>query len=138
MSRCVPYPPPGYARKCASNESLIKLQRENVEARSDKKERKREKKEKRREQKKAKLSADLEKKLAEGKSAQDNSDGKSKHELELLDKSNLTEEHGRPCNSSESTENSAGKRKREDGPYIISKNHGEWMIIHMFLHTCDD
>ncbi|KAL9275905.1 hypothetical protein AKJ16_DCAP17305 [Drosera capensis] len=131
MSRCFPYPPPGYARKCASNESLIKLQRENLEAKSVKEDRKREKKEKKREQKKAKLSADLEKKLAKGKSAQDNSDGRSNHEVELLDKSSLTEEHGRPCNSSESTENSGGKRKREGGPYIISKNHGSILKIRL-------
>ncbi|XP_009772830.1 stress response protein NST1-like [Nicotiana sylvestris] len=59
MSRCFPYPPPGYSlNTAANNEALIesiKLQREREIAKAEKKkEKKREKKEKRREEKKAK------------------------------------------------------------------------------------
>ncbi|GAB2292184.1 hypothetical protein Dimus_026435 [Dionaea muscipula] len=144
MSRCFPYPPPGYAGKCASNEALImsiKLRRENEKANSGKKkEKKREKKEKkdeRREQRKAKVTADSEKELVDSRPAQDDPKGESKYKLELLEKSNLTVEHGRPCNSSESTENSA-KRKRDAESSTIIQNHGKIIRIRLSSQKRDD
>ncbi|KAM3341637.1 kinesin-related protein 12 [Capsicum galapagoense] len=125
MSRCFPYPPPGYSMNRASNEALIesiKLQKEREIAKAEKKERKREKKEKRREEKKAKKeksSLGLDKATHESK-------GKYlfkslEDEAELLERSNLTEEHGKAvCSqnsscSSDSTQNS-NKRKRPASP----------------------
>ncbi|XP_047327807.1 stress response protein NST1-like [Impatiens glandulifera] len=55
MSRCFPFPPPGYSAKISINETLIesiKLQRETEKAKAErKKERRREKKDKRKEKK---------------------------------------------------------------------------------------
>ncbi|GMH16556.1 hypothetical protein Nepgr_018397 [Nepenthes gracilis] len=125
MSRCFPYPPPGYAGKCASNEALIlsiKLQRESEKAKSDRKrERRREKKEKRRE-KRARTTADSEKKKrAEEKLWEDDRckilgkggciPSRQEVEPEQAEKSSLTEEHRRTCNSLDSTENNVRSRR---------------------------
>ncbi|KAL9268037.1 hypothetical protein AKJ16_DCAP18044 [Drosera capensis] len=152
MSRCFAYPPPGYAGKCVSNEtSLImsstELQRENETAKTDKKLRqikekkekekerkdKKEKKEKKAKEKSCeeqipKITAGNEITVIQGKSDKDAPGFVRKYDLELLDKSNLTEEHGRPCNSSESTESSA-KRKRDSEPAGSAQNHGKFFRI---------
>ncbi|OIT38828.1 PREDICTED: stress response protein NST1-like [Nicotiana attenuata] len=133
MSRCFPYPPPGYSlNTAANNEALIesiKLQREREIAKAEKKkEKKREKKEKkenkekRREEKKAKKESSnpgFDKAAHESKGMylfkclED--------EAEQLERSNLTEEHGQAvCSqnsscSSDSTQNS-NKRKRPASP----------------------
>nr|XP_016510196.1 PREDICTED: uncharacterized protein LOC107827558 [Nicotiana tabacum] len=128
MSRCFPYPPPGYSlNTAANNEALIesiKLQREREIAKAEKKEKKREKKQKkgkRREEKKAKESSNpgFDKATHESKGMylfkclED--------EAEQLERSNLTEEHGQAvCSqnsscSSDSTQNS-NKRKRPASP----------------------
>ncbi|GAB4852553.1 hypothetical protein Ancab_016766 [Ancistrocladus abbreviatus] len=144
MSRCFPYPPHGYAGKCSSNEALIlsiKLQREREQAKSDrKKERKREKKEKRREEEKVKGKADSEKRIPEEKLCYDaviktqlkggSNPGKREDELELLEKSGVTEEHGPPCYSSDSTENST-KRKRPLAPPNSIQGHGNILRIRL-------
>ncbi|KAJ8540895.1 hypothetical protein K7X08_001711 [Anisodus acutangulus] len=125
MSRCFPYPPPGYSMNRASNEALIesiKLQKEREIAKAEKKDKKREKKEKKREEKKAKTESS---KLGLDKGTHD---FKGKYlfkclddEAEQLERSNLTEEHGNAvCSqnsscSSDSTQNS-NKRKRPASP----------------------
>lgn len=102
--------------------AALKLQKEREIAKAEKKERKREKKEKRKEEKKAKKeksSLGLDKATHESK-------GKYlfkslEDEAELLERSNLTEEHGKAvCSqnsscSSDSTQNS-NKRKRPASP----------------------
>ncbi|XP_060199852.1 uncharacterized protein LOC132628135 [Lycium barbarum] len=123
MSRCFPYPPPGYSMNRANNEALIesiKLQKEREIAKAEKKDKKREKK---REEKKAKK----EKKSNLGfDKATHESKGKYlfkclEDEAEQLERSNLTEEHGNAvCSqnsscSSDSTQNS-NKRKRPASP----------------------
>ncbi|WMV27759.1 hypothetical protein MTR67_021144 [Solanum verrucosum] len=125
MSRCFPYPPPGYSLNRASNEALIesiKLQKEREVAKAEKKDRKREKKEKKREEKKAKK----EKSNLGFDKATHESKGKYlfkclEDEAEQLERSNLTEEHepavcsqNSSC-SSDSTQNS-NKRKRPASP----------------------
>ncbi|KAL8144168.1 hypothetical protein V2J09_017200 [Rumex salicifolius] len=123
MSRCFPYPSPAYAGKCASNDALIcTIKRESDKTKSEKKDRRKEKKEKKRKDKsngtiskeKKLLPAD-EKLYNAGKSVNPEAFSKTKLQesaYDYMEKSSLTEEHGRPCCSSDSTENS-GKRKRQ-------------------------
>ncbi|KAM7521237.1 hypothetical protein LguiB_020199 [Lonicera macranthoides] len=139
MSRCFPYPPPGYSNNDALIES-IKLQREREKAKAErkkeKKEKKREKKERRERKEKEKLNSNTTvshdepaKKL--GKSWGYLEAGhKSKSRIdstEQLERSGLTEEHGQPIrshnpsNSSDSTQNS-NKRKRHSSPINGTSN----------------
>ncbi|KAI5655955.1 hypothetical protein M9H77_24748 [Catharanthus roseus] len=122
MSRCFPFPPPGYTSRRASNEALIesiKLQKEKDKAKEErKKEKRREKDEKKKLKKeKPKLNTSVHDacgaKSWEGSKCGYLQNGK-KHETEQLERSSITEEHGLPQNpsySSDSTENS-NKRKR--------------------------
>ncbi|XP_057973667.1 uncharacterized protein LOC131161722 isoform X2 [Malania oleifera] len=135
MSRCFPYPPPGYVRNGASGQALIEsIKRERESAKIEKrKEKKKEKKEKRdkkerREEKSSGSSHGKDKKLTDGNSLKSDKgrvDLDKGHprksledEAEQLEKSSLTEEHEQPvclqniCESSDSTQNSY-KRKRE-------------------------
>ncbi|KAL3505419.1 hypothetical protein ACH5RR_035260 [Cinchona calisaya] len=130
MSRCFPYPPPGYTLSKASNEALIesiKLQKEREKAKAErKKEKKREKKEK----KKAK--EEKAKQTKAGHFDHDVYGGESwvnagvlqketKDDTEQLERSSITEEHEQPVclqnlsYSSDSTQNSS-KRKRHASP----------------------
>ncbi|CAN4094007.1 unnamed protein product [Withania somnifera] len=154
MSRCFPYPPPGYSLNRANNEALIesiKLQKEREIAKAenqdrkiakaekkDRKREKKEKKEKRKEEKKAKKEKNnlgLDKATHESK-------GKYLYkcledEAELLERSNLTEEHGPAvCSqnsscSSDSTQNS-NKRKRPASPaHVGIQAHGSIIRIRL-------
>ncbi|CAA6666719.1 unnamed protein product [Spirodela intermedia] len=108
MSRCFPYPPPGYEKSLALIES-IKLQkgREKTE-KERKKEKRREKKEKKDKSKGDKVKTE-DKKHGHKKRHQD--------ENEQLERSSLTEEHGCPVaiqnlyDSSDSTQNSSKRAK---------------------------
>ncbi|CAA3021496.1 Hypothetical predicted protein [Olea europaea subsp. europaea] len=150
MSRCFPYPPPGYSLSRAGNEALIesiKLQKEREKSNEErKKEKRREKKEKRKEKK---------------EKTNENSRGKShnvdnacvgeniwmdsrggllhkgkKAEIEQLEKSSLTEELEQPAcsripsSSSESTENS-NKRKRRTSSIGGSNSLGNIIKIRL-------
>ncbi|XP_057973666.1 uncharacterized protein LOC131161722 isoform X1 [Malania oleifera] len=149
MSRCFPYPPPGYVRNGASGQALIEsIKRERESAKIEKrKEKKKEKKEKRdkkerREEKSSGSSHGKDKKLTDGNSLKSDKgrvDLDKGHprksledEAEQLEKSSLTEEHEQPvclqniCESSDSTQNSY-KRKRETSTSTFkdSSDHGE-------------
>ncbi|KAL4575468.1 hypothetical protein LXL04_022312 [Taraxacum kok-saghyz] len=128
MSRCFPYPPPGYSRNGATYEALIesiKLQKENDKAKAERKKEKRakkekkEKKEKRKDSTKSKLQAESQQ--DSHKQLQSSATIKKKQDpaIEQVERSDLTEEHGQPVDShkpsysSDSTQNS-NKRKRDD------------------------
>ncbi|TYH38896.1 hypothetical protein ES332_D12G142500v1 [Gossypium tomentosum] len=116
MSRCFPYPPPGY----------IKINREEEK---DKKERKKEKKEKK-ERDKSRDSGEAEskkhghkKRHIDERSKEDKKGGdrqkKRENEVECFEKSTLTEEHGQavgPHYSSDSTLNSSKRQKLSSTP----------------------
>ncbi|XP_022754986.1 uncharacterized protein LOC111303154 [Durio zibethinus] len=106
MSRCFPYPPPGYIRQGLVES--IKLEREKVLRKIDQKiHKKREKKEKKKERKEKEKTHDLIKKF---KKLNDDLSG---YKDDQLENSDLTEEHGPPvCYISDGSENSI-KRKRE-------------------------
>ncbi|XP_039069682.1 UPF0329 protein ECU05_1680/ECU11_0050-like [Hibiscus syriacus] len=108
MSRCFPFPPPGYVKNGIRDEALIesiKLKREEEKA---KKERKKEKKDKKREKKeidKARNSGETEskkhghKKRHKDERSQEGKKGgdcqkRRQNEVECFEKSTLTEEHG--------------------------------------------
>ncbi|XP_068646203.1 uncharacterized protein [Aristolochia californica] len=129
MSRCIPYPPPGYeARKV--DKSLIesiKLQRETEKAKKEKrKEKKREKKEKKEKSREDGVKADKNrsslKRHKEERKQLKNYPDKKYEVVEQLEKSSLTVEYGQPANvgrrlgssDSDSTQNSSCKRKRAD------------------------
>ncbi|KAA8528766.1 hypothetical protein F0562_036121 [Nyssa sinensis] len=151
MSRCFPYPPPGYSVKSASNEALIesiKLRREREKAKTERKnERRREKKEKRK-QNLSEIDHVEERKLNDEKihkMEKSNGDLKGgciqkgrKDEAEQLERSGLTEEHEppiysqHPCYSSDSTQNS-NKRKSHASPLNGSRNHGTILRIRLPL-----
>ncbi|CAK9148310.1 unnamed protein product [Ilex paraguariensis] len=141
MSRCFPYPPPGYSGNRSSNEALIesiKLQREREKAKAErKKEKRREKKEKKREKKEkekhstCKLAHDEKDHKGEKSSVDFKGEYKrkwSKDEAEQLERSGLTEEHGlsvcayNPSASSESTQNSNKRRRNASLPDGCHRN----------------
>ncbi|PSS31239.1 Regulatory protein [Actinidia chinensis var. chinensis] len=158
MSRCFPYPPPGYSAKNDRNEALIesiKLQKEREKTKAErKKERKREKKEKKRENKeKAKQNVsefghgekrklnDEKTTLKWEKEDQVDLEGmyiqKSREdEVEQLERSGLTEEHEHPVcpqnpsYSSDSSQNS-NKRRRPSSPTSAISAH--WNVIRIRL-----
>ncbi|KAJ1424159.1 hypothetical protein SESBI_11828 [Sesbania bispinosa] len=153
MSRCFPFPPPGYTRNGACSEALIesiKLQREMEKAKKDKKDRKekkREKKEKRKEKKerkhkegktshgsdadkKFKLIDDIKEVKADGK-LQKGGD----YENEQLERSGITEELDQPVSSREfcclSDSTQSSKRKRSTSQ--SSNDHGPAIKIRIPL-----
>ncbi|XP_043713603.1 glutamic acid-rich protein-like [Telopea speciosissima] len=153
MSRCFPYPPPGYERKSGGlDEALInsiKLQKKIEKAKKEKKkEKKREKKEKERERDKARENRGVDDKKQKHEKKHKNERGKVEHgvgdhpkrieeEAEQLEKSSLTEEHGQPISSqnlydsTDSTQNSH-KRKRHSSPSDGShSNHGSIFRIRL-------
>ncbi|KAF5194155.1 Dna ligase 1-like [Thalictrum thalictroides] len=138
MSRCFPFPPPGYVqrqnKKKKSSSDVVVVVPDDTEAHlieSIKKEQRKAEKEKRKEKKREKKKEKKEKsgrnghdkkshsRREEGRSAIHKSSDfqkKKEYETEQLEKSGLSEEHGPPscvptCDSSDSTHNS-GKRKR--------------------------
>ncbi|KAL9666038.1 hypothetical protein QQ045_000360 [Rhodiola kirilowii] len=122
MSRCFPYPPPGYVCNRATGDALIesiKIEREKEKTkqerkeqkRREKEERKKEKKEKKREKEKLKSIQNIEgtHKRKRGGDGLDNSGDKSlvnskevdlpkkkQLEAEQLERSSVSEEHGQP------------------------------------------
>ncbi|KAL3845338.1 hypothetical protein ACJIZ3_002741 [Penstemon smallii] len=153
MSRCLPYPPPGYSLSRSSNEALIesiKLQKEREKSKEQRKEKKREKKEKKKEkhektkEKKDKTTKKLDtlntqvvKKVCEDTKV--NFLLKTREtETKQLERSNLTSEHEEPIpldgpsTSFDSTENS-NKRKRHPSPPVVdcSRRHGKIIRIRL-------
>ncbi|KAL6649572.1 hypothetical protein ACP70R_013796 [Stipagrostis hirtigluma subsp. patula] len=120
MSRCFPYPPPGYVRNpvaVAEAESTAKLQKEKGTA---------EKKKEKRSDKKALQQGDTSKHSKHGHKKRKHEDvgaaahqpkRASKESVEQLEKSGLSEEHGAPCfiqtvrDSPESSQDSSKRRK---------------------------
>ncbi|KAK6115188.1 hypothetical protein DH2020_007457 [Rehmannia glutinosa] len=114
MSRCFPYPPPGYTLSRATKDSLI----ESI--------------------KKADKSHLVQSHIGEKIGA--DTKGKFLHkgtkaEAEQLEQSSLTEEHGKPVclhvpnTSCDSTENSSNKRKRHSSPEEVTRGHGKLIRI---------
>ncbi|XP_027090014.2 uncharacterized protein LOC113750228 [Coffea eugenioides] len=147
MSRCFPYPPPGYILSKAGNEALIesiKLQKEWEKTKADrKKEKKREKKEKKKaeEQKARQTKASQFDHDACGGESWENVKGgflqkERKDDSEQLERSGITEEHEQPvCSqhpsySSDSTQNS-NKRKRHDSPLNGTRVQGNILRIRL-------
>ncbi|CAI9296423.1 unnamed protein product [Lactuca saligna] len=148
MSRCFPYPPPGYSRNGATYEALIesiKLQKETDKAKSERKKEKRAKKEKKEKKEKRK---DSEKSKLQKNPNESQQDSYSKQfpplnikrkedTIEQLEKSDLTEEHSQPVDShkpsysSDSTQNS-NKRKRDDPVVPDDSNHVKPIKIRLF------
>ncbi|KAK8264834.1 hypothetical protein V6Z11_D12G136100 [Gossypium hirsutum] len=123
MSRCFPYPPPGY----------IKINREEEKDKKERKKEKKEKKEKKREKKERDKSRDSgeaeskkhghKKRHIDERSKEDKKGGdrqkKRENEVECFEKSTLTEEHGQavgPHYSSDSTLNSSKRQKLSSTP----------------------
>ncbi|XP_022775439.1 vicilin-like seed storage protein At2g18540 isoform X2 [Durio zibethinus] len=148
MSRCYPYPPPGYVKNGIRDEALIKsIKREEEKAKKERKKEKREKKEKKREKKerdKARGSGEFEsKKYGHNKRHKDERSQEDKiggdhqkrreNEVEIFEKSTLTEEHGHavgPQNSSDSTLNS-NKRQKLSSPPDSGHNPGSIIRIRL-------
>ncbi|XP_075509477.1 uncharacterized protein LOC142545925 isoform X1 [Primulina tabacum] len=135
MSRCFPYPPPGYTLSRSSEDALIesiKLQKERVKAKEQRKEMRKVKKERRKEEDKRKERKD---KANPNKNSDkyDISKGQCDKNfwasIDHLEKSGLTDECEQPIclripsTSSDSTENST-KRKREFFPVDCRHDHG--------------
>ncbi|KAE8707139.1 hypothetical protein F3Y22_tig00110387pilonHSYRG00947 [Hibiscus syriacus] len=131
MSRCFPYPPPGYVKNGIRDEALIesiKIKREEEKAKKERKKEKKEKKEKKREKKERDNALDSgetkskkhgHKKRHKDERSQEGQKGgdyqkRRENEVECYEKSTLTEEHGHgvgPQNSSDSTLNSSKRQK---------------------------
>ncbi|TQD76750.1 hypothetical protein C1H46_037701 [Malus baccata] len=149
MSRCFPYPPPGYVKKGIRDEALIdsiKLQREDEKVKKEKKrEKKREKKEKKAQENGEPENKHSHKRRHKDERHQKDEKGtdhgkKRKHETENLDKSGLTEEHEQPVgsqNSSDSTVNS-NKRQKQDSPPDGRHNSASILRIRLPLQRHKD
>ncbi|KAK9063932.1 hypothetical protein SSX86_017804 [Deinandra increscens subsp. villosa] len=148
MSRCFPYPPPGYCRNGATYEALIesiKLQKETDKAKAERRKEKREKKEKKEKKKneKEKRKNDEKVNLQKNRSQDSHKLQKvagfteaeikgTKTNAEVLEKSDLSEEHGQPVKpsySSDSTQNSNKRRRDDDDDDVLlhddSTGHGK-------------
>ncbi|KAI3960602.1 hypothetical protein MKX01_003776 [Papaver californicum] len=149
MSRCFPYPPPGYEVKngVLDLDLLESIKRESEKI---KKERKKEKKrDKKLKKEKRKESGEAQKKERSHKKRH-KSDGKAgdslkrkERESEQLEKSCLTEDQGQPVNtqnlydSSDSTLNS-NTRKRHSSPSDVSCSSGNSVLIKLPLQKHKD
>ncbi|KAL3514791.1 hypothetical protein ACH5RR_027508 [Cinchona calisaya] len=145
MSRCFPYPPPGYKLNKACNGALIdsiKLQKERENAKAERKKEKRESKEKKKAQEvKAKIDHDT----PRGESWDNIKGGflqkERKEDSEQLERSSITEEHEKPvCSqnpsySSDSTENSS-KRKRHGTSLNGNPARGHILRIRLRSQKC--
>ncbi|KAJ0713661.1 hypothetical protein HanPI659440_Chr13g0480961 [Helianthus annuus] len=149
MSRCFPYPPPGYCRNGATaHEALIesiKLQKETDKAKAERRKEKRAKKEKKKEEKEKRKNHE---KSKSHKNHQSQDPHKSlpkeaqlkgtKPNTEVLEKSDLTQEHGqpiKPCYSSDCTQNSNKRRRDDDNDDGLlpddSNSHGKQIKIRL-------
>ncbi|KAK4429407.1 hypothetical protein Salat_1241100 [Sesamum alatum] len=161
MSRCFPYPPPGYTLSRASEEALIesiKLQKERKSKEERKKDKKREKEEKKKEKKEKKKEKKEKKKEKKdkthqnldksgivqghiGKSIWPDAKGELLHkggqaEPEQLEGSSLTEERGQParlCAPSTSSDSTenSNKRKRDSSPADGACGHSKIIRIRL-------
>ncbi|PKI68217.1 zinc finger CCCH domain-containing protein 18-like [Punica granatum] len=127
MSRCFPYPPPGYARNGVRDEALIESIKK--EAEKAQKERKEEKKRRKREKEKAREEGETsekkkhhhKRKHRDGRS-QEEDDTRGDHNKKQrvnskhAEKSNLTEEHGQPVSSQNSTDSTLNSSKGQETP----------------------
>ncbi|XP_076913481.1 uncharacterized protein LOC143572125 [Bidens hawaiensis] len=121
MSRCFPYPPPGYYRNGPTHDALIesiKLQKDTDKTKADRKKEKKAKKER-----KEKINNEVK----TYKNTIDDFFKGTKAVTELNEKSDLTQEHRQPFSphqpsySSDSTQNS-NKRKRDDYSMLLPDN----------------
>ncbi|KAG8074220.1 hypothetical protein GUJ93_ZPchr0006g45058 [Zizania palustris] len=119
MSRCFPYPPPGYVRTpvaAAEADATTKLQKE-MEKAEKKKEKRSDKKAKHGEVSKHSKRTHKKRKHEDISEAGQESQKGSKEPVEQLEKSGLSEEHGAPCfnqmvhGSPESSQDSSKRRK---------------------------
>ncbi|XP_047329753.1 uncharacterized protein LOC124933070 [Impatiens glandulifera] len=138
MSRCLPFPPIGYSAKIAASDTLIdsiKLRETKDATAESKKERKREKKEKKERKLRLKQETNVfdqsrKRKHGEDKTLNLGSDsklcngnsGSKNDDFELLERSNITEEHGQPfcpqipCTSDTSEDSNRRKRHCPNPP----------------------
>ncbi|XP_071685620.1 uncharacterized protein [Rutidosis leptorrhynchoides] len=151
MSRCFPYPPPGYFKDGATtSEALIesiKLQKENDKAKA-KAERKREKREKKDKKPKDQNKSKDEKKVKSQNYPNEHphdshkvlpkvevDSKKSELKTELLERSDVTEEHGqphKPSYSSDSSTQNSNKRKFDDASLSeVATAHGKPIKIRL-------
>ncbi|XP_038994774.1 splicing regulatory glutamine/lysine-rich protein 1-like isoform X1 [Hibiscus syriacus] len=150
MSRCFPYPPPGYLKNGIRDEALIesiKIKREEEKAKKERKKEKKDKKEKKREKKERDKAPDIgetkskkhgHKKRHKDERSQEAQKGgdyqkRRENEVECYEKSTLTEEHGHavgPQNSSDSTLNSSKRQKLSLSP---DSGHNSGRIIRFRL-----
>ncbi|TXG59828.1 hypothetical protein EZV62_014401 [Acer yangbiense] len=149
MSRCLQYPPPGYVRNGIRDEALIesiKLQREGEKAKKEgKKDKKREKKQKdKKEKEKSRGNGEVEskqhrhKKRHRDERSQENEKGrdpqnKTKNEKEQLENSGLTEEHGHPVGSQNSSDSTLNSQKRQKLNLSPDGGHNSGSIIRIRL-----
>ncbi|XP_010531101.1 PREDICTED: vicilin-like seed storage protein At2g18540 [Tarenaya hassleriana] len=132
MSRCYPFPPPGYARNEIRDEALIEsIKREEEKARKERKERKREKKEKKRKERES--GAEGSKNHSHKRRHKDNDTKENKkvsdncrrvdNETELLEKSCLTDERDNQTASQNSCDSTINCNERPKQSLPLDDNH---------------
>ncbi|CAN4095452.1 unnamed protein product [Withania somnifera] len=150
MSRCYPYPPPGYSPNTATNYALIQsIKRDKKRVKLErKKEKKREKKERKR--KKKELSFSRNGNLISGRDNRELKTSNLQKDIEdniveRLENISLSDEHSQavcsqdPSYSSDSTQNN-NKRKRSTSPSNGIHGHGTVVRIQLSSHKhgqCD-
>ncbi|KAM0019615.1 hypothetical protein Hdeb2414_s0025g00657821 [Helianthus debilis subsp. tardiflorus] len=143
MSRCFPYPPPGYYRNGATaHDALIesiKLQKKTDKTKSERKKEKKDKKEKKVKRQKEKRNNEVSHKVWQNSANCTDPQSKGTNaSTEVLDKSDLTQEHGQPISShqpsysSDSTQNS-NKRKRDEYSLLPDSSAGNGSFKIRFL-----
>ncbi|XXG40338.1 hypothetical protein AAC387_Pa01g1081 [Persea americana] len=146
MSRCFPYPPPGYEGKSRDEALIESLKREKDKAKKEKKEKKEKKKEKSKSKDHGKSEDKKHGSEERGKDRrsqinQERVDHKKrKHEeIEQVERSSVTEEHGQPAatpslyDSSDSTQSSAKRKKHDLDAAEAGHNQGSGLRIRLPL-----
>ncbi|KAK4741343.1 hypothetical protein SAY87_024931 [Trapa incisa] len=128
MSRCFPFPPPGYGMKRARDETLIEsIKRETANAQKDGKEnkkRRKRRKEKAQEEGKSSDKKHSHKRKHRGGNLEENYAGRDHHKKQRTDskpteRSSLTEEHGLPVTSQNSTESTLSSSNDQQIPLSL-------------------
>lgn len=150
MSRCYPYPPPGYIKNGIRGKALIesiKIQREEEKAKKERKKEKREKKEKKREKKERDKVRDSgkigskehghNKRHKDERSQEDQKGGdhqkRRENEAESFENSSLTEEHGQAVGSQNSSDSTLNSNKRQKLNSPLDSGHNPGSVIRIRL-----
>ncbi|XP_059638512.1 uncharacterized protein LOC132280783 isoform X2 [Cornus florida] len=139
MSRCFPYPPPGYEKIGNPHEALIESIKIGEKSKKERKDKKRERKEEKKKQKIGETEKNKHghKKRHKKEGSHDGKKGREhqkmmRNEKEQFEKSTLTEEHGHPFGSqnlSDSSDSTLNSNRRQEHGLPSDGRHNPGSVI---------